>query len=131
MAPEKRPSPAPDSTGSSERKPPGWLRRFKRFMDQPVVDASLGLLLVAAVLVDSWETIWPDLTDLRFKVHHGIAVYGLATFLRAMPGLVESIYHLFEYLPAGVGDIKTLRRKRIDDARATDSAGPPSRSPDE
>ena len=54
----------------------------------------VGFILVLTSLSEIWGTIWSDLSHFRFRVHHGVILYGLYTILRSIADLHEGLEHL-------------------------------------
>jgi hypothetical protein len=70
---------------------------LRRFVNHPVTQFVVGLILVASGLIEAYDTILDDLHHLRVRVGHGIVILGLVNVLASLPGVIEGIEHWLSY----------------------------------
>ena len=59
----------------------------KRWVESAVLNLIVGLIMFGSGLMEAWDTLGADLASANFGGHHGIAVFGLFSVVRALPDL--------------------------------------------
>jgi hypothetical protein len=70
---------------------------LRRFVNHPVTQFVVGLILIASGLIEAYDTILVDLHHLRVRVGHGVVTLGLVNVLASLPEVIEGIEHWLSY----------------------------------
>ena len=73
-----------------------WKKGIKRFTESPYVLLVISLILLVTSLMEAWETLAEDISELDFKGHHGLAIFAFFNVLRVLPELFKGIVYLEE-----------------------------------
>ena len=71
---------------------------LRRFVNHPVTQFVVGLILIASGLIEAYDTVLDDLHHLRVRVGHGVVILGLVNVLASLPGVIQGIDHWLSYL---------------------------------
>jgi hypothetical protein len=71
---------------------------LRRFVNHPVTQFVVGLILIASGVVEAYDTALDDLHHLRVRVGHGVVILGLVHVLASLPGVIQGIEHWLSYL---------------------------------
>src|SRR5262245_3202980 len=64
---------------------------LRRFVNHPMTQFGVGLLLITSGLIEAHDTVLDDLYRLRVRVGHGVVILGLVHVLASLPGVIEGI----------------------------------------
>jgi hypothetical protein len=92
--------PEPESSQARGDQAAGRLRAplrialaLRRFVNHPVTEFCVGLILIVSGLIEAYDTVLDDLHHLRVRVGHGVVILGLVNLLASLPGVIEGIAH--------------------------------------
>ncbi|MBT5723456.1 MAG: hypothetical protein HON77_17550 [Gammaproteobacteria bacterium] len=62
--------------------------RLKAFIEHPVINLTIAIVLISTSLAEGWESFSSDLSDIHVGAHHGVLLFGIAMLVR---GIVEAL----------------------------------------
>ena len=62
--------------------------RLKAFIEHPIINLAIALVLISTGLAEGWESFSSDLSDIHVGAHHGVLLFGIAMLVR---GIVEAL----------------------------------------
>ncbi len=62
-------------------------RTIKRWVESAILNLIVGLVMFGTSLAEAWATLGADIMSLNLGGHHGIAVFGLFSVVKALPDL--------------------------------------------
>ena len=62
--------------------------RLKAFIEHPVINLAIAIVLISTSLAEGWESFSSDLSDIHVGAHHGVLLFGIAMLVR---GIVEAL----------------------------------------
>jgi hypothetical protein len=65
------------------------MKYFKKMVNNPYVNIIIGLILLLSGLNEAWETLYEDIMNGHFGVHHGVIIFGLFHALKCIPDIFE------------------------------------------
>ena len=65
--------------------------RFKKLIDNPIVNFIIGLILFLSFLSEVWPTLLEVFKISGLRSHHGVGIFGFWHALKAMPDLFEAV----------------------------------------
>jgi len=69
---------------------------LRTFVQNPIVNFSLSLILLVSALLEAGGTLFADLGSGRIRVHHGLIVFALFHMLKTLPDMFEGLEGLVE-----------------------------------
>lgn len=67
------------------------LQTMRRLLDSPYVNLAVGVILLIGGLTEIWATLSEDISMLRLRGMHGVALFGLVKGLQAIPEIFEGL----------------------------------------
>jgi hypothetical protein len=62
-------------------------RTIKRWVDSPILNLLVGVVMFGTGLMEAWATLGDDIATMKLGGHHGIAVFGLFSIIKSLPDL--------------------------------------------
>jgi hypothetical protein len=76
-------------------------RVLKRFVEHPVTQLGVGLILITSSLIEAYDTVLNDLHRFRVRVGHGVIILGVVNVLASLPDVILGIDHWISGLGEG------------------------------
>ena len=67
------------------------MKTLKAIIENPFLSLAISIILLVLSLMEDWDTFSVDLSHLRLRVHHGVALFALFNIFRALPDTFEGI----------------------------------------
>jgi hypothetical protein len=64
-------------------------RAIRNFVEHPVTNLCVGLLLFGSGFVEAYGTLYTDLTEMNIGAHHGLMLFGVMNVLASIPDIIE------------------------------------------
>ena len=65
--------------------------RLKAFIEHPVINLTIAIVLISTSLAEGWESFSSDLSDIHVGAHHGVLLFGIAMLVRGIVEALESL----------------------------------------
>ncbi len=62
-------------------------RTIKRWVESAILSLIVGLVMLGTGLAEAWATLGADIASMKLGGHHGVAVFGLFSVVKALPSL--------------------------------------------
>jgi len=70
------------------------LNKLHNFLEHPMVEIAIAVILIASSLAEGWETFSKDLSEFDVGAHHGVLIFGFAMLLRAIVDALDATKRL-------------------------------------
>jgi hypothetical protein len=65
------------------------VRAIRNFVEHPVTNLSVGLLLFSSGVVEAYGSLYTDFTQMNIGAHHGMMLFGVMNVLASIPDIIE------------------------------------------
>ena len=68
---------------------------FQKIVKSPYLQLGVGLIMFFSSVAGQQGTLYSDLIQFKFRIHHGVNLMGLWQILQALPNLWDSVSWIF------------------------------------
>jgi hypothetical protein len=72
------------------------MEKIKTFIEHPITNLIIAVILVGTSLAEGWESFSGDLSEFHIGAHHGVLLLGVAMLIRSVIEALESIIRAHE-----------------------------------
>ena len=72
------------------------METLKKFIEHPITNISIALVLIVTSLLEGWESFSEDLSEFDMGVHHGVLLFGIVMLLRGIIEALEAVVRAHE-----------------------------------
>lgn len=74
----------------------GFKKFLRKLVSNPLLDLVMGLILFFAGIMEVWETLPQDISDVHVRAAHGVIIFGFVMALRALTDMFAGLAFMDE-----------------------------------